>query len=250
MFDDLRETGLVKVKTHKRWTVIVSAGLQVALLGVLIVVPLIYPDTLLPKQMLVTLLVAPPPPPPPPPVAAPIQRVVRPLERIMPANTLVAPKAVPRTVAMVNEDPLTSDAGIVDTMGGVPGGVPGGQYGGVLGGLVNVSATIPLPPPKEGPKRVHLGGQLEEAKLVHYVAPFYPPLARHAAIVGTVLLHAVISGDGTVRELRAVSGDPLLIQAALDAVRQWRYQPTLLNGEPYEVDTMISVVFSLGGPRR
>lgn len=165
----------------------------------------------------------------------------------MHVNQMIAPAVVPKTVAIVKEDPLPPDVGAVEVAGGVPGGVPGGQSGGVLGGIINVAATSALPPlPKQGPRRVHVGGQLEEAKLVHFVQPFYPPLARHAYIMGIVVLHAIIADDGTVRELQAISGPPLLTQAALDAVRQWRYQPTLLNGEPYEVDTMISVNFSIG----
>jgi protein TonB len=73
----------------------------------------------------------------------------------------------------------------------------------------------------------------------------YPPLARQTRISGTVRLHAIIAKDGTVQQLEVLSGHPLLVQAALDAVRQWRYQPTLLNGEPVEVDTTVDVIFSL-----
>jgi len=77
------------------------------------------------------------------------------------------------------------------------------------------------------------------------VQPQYPPLARQARVSGTVKLHAIIAKDGTVQELQVISGHPLLIQAALDAVRQWRYRPTLLNTEPVEVDTTIDVIFTL-----
>jgi protein TonB len=77
--------------------------------------------------------------------------------------------------------------------------------------------------------------------------PVYPPIAKTAHISGTVMLHAVIAKDGSVEDLQYVSGPPLLMKAAMDAVKQWRYQPTQLNGEPVEVDTTISVVFTLGG---
>jgi protein TonB len=77
------------------------------------------------------------------------------------------------------------------------------------------------------------------------VTPVYPPLARQTRISGTVRLHAIIAKDGTVQQLEVLSGHPLLVQSALDAVRQWRYQPTLLNGEPVEVDTTVDVIFSL-----
>lgn len=95
------------------------------------------------------------------------------------------------------------------------------------------------------PTRIRIGGNVAAAKLTHFVHPVYPPLARQTRISGTVRLHAVISTDGRVQSLETVSGHPLLIQAALDAVHQWTYQPTLLNGEPVEVDTVIDIVFSL-----
>src|SRR5256884_632253 len=86
---------------------------------------------------------------------------------------------------------------------------------------------------------------VQAARIVNRVQPVYPPLARQTRISGTVRLHAIISRDGTIQQLEVISGHPLLQQAALDAVRQWRYQPTLLNGEPVEVDTTIDVIFSL-----
>jgi protein TonB len=86
---------------------------------------------------------------------------------------------------------------------------------------------------------------VQAARLVNKVTPLYPPLARQTRISGTVRLHAIIGKNGAVEQLQVVSGHPLLVQSALDAVRQWRYQPTLLNGDPVEVDTEIDVVFSL-----
>ena len=101
------------------------------------------------------------------------------------------------------------------------------------------------PPPKASLKRVTVGGNVQAARLINKVQPLYPPLARQTRISGTVKLHAIIGKDGTVQRLEVQSGHPLLVQAAQDAVRQWRYQPTLLNGEPVEVDTEIDVIFSL-----
>ena len=88
---------------------------------------------------------------------------------------------------------------------------------------------------------------MQGAKLVHQVQPIYPQIAKTAHVSGTVLLHAIIAKDGSIQELQYVSGPPLLMRAAMDAVHEWRYQPTLLNGEPVEVDTTIQVVFTLGG---
>ena len=249
MFEDFKELGVLstKTQTRRRRTVIVSATLQAGLVGILVLTPLLFPEALQSKHVLTTLLMAPPPPPPPPPLAAAaIHSVVRPLPRIVSAGTMVAPTVIPKVVARIKEEPLQPDISAAGAAGGVPGGIPGGQMGGVLGGIIGGAANAALPPPpKAGSKRIQLGGQLEEARLVHFVKPSCPPLARAAHLSGTVKLHAVIGEDGTVRELQAISGPPLLIPATLDAVKQWRYQPTLLNGEPYEVETFISVIFRL-----
>ena len=93
--------------------------------------------------------------------------------------------------------------------------------------------------------RIRQGGAVTQASLINRVNPVYPPLARQTRVAGTVRLHAIISKQGTVQQLEVLSGHPLLVQSALDAVRQWRYRPTLLNGEPVEVDTTIDVIFSL-----
>jgi len=244
MFDDLVESSPVRKKTRTPWTILVSTVVQSLLLGIMILIPLIYTEAL-PKQMLTTFLTAPPPPtPPPPPAAAPVQKTVRPMARLMQAGRLVAPRAIPKEIAIIKEQEQPPDvsAGVV---GGVPGGVPGGSMSGVLGGIIG--GTAPPPPPKETPKRIRVGGNVQQARVLRQVQPVYPPLARQARIQGTVMLHAIIAKDGTVQQLEVLSGHPLLVQAALDAVRQWRYQPTLLNGEPVEVDTTISVVFILGG---
>jgi TonB family protein len=94
--------------------------------------------------------------------------------------------------------------------------------------------------------RIRVGGNVASAKLIHQVAPVYPAIAKTAHITGTVVLHCIIAKDGTVEEIEFVSGPPLLMHSATDAVRQWVYQPTLLNGEPVEVDTKVSLVFTLG----
>ena len=182
------------------------------------------------------------PPPPPPPAAAPIQKVR--ITRLVQAGRLVAPRAIPKEVAILKEEEMPDvSAGVV---GGVPGGVPGGQAGGVLGGILGGIAGSNLPPPpKETPKRIRVGGQVQQARLLSQPRPVYPPLARQARIQGTVRLQAIIAKDGAIVQLEVVSGHPLLVQSALEAVRQWRYQPTLLNGEPVEVVTTIDVVFTL-----
>jgi protein TonB len=163
----------------------------------------------------------------------------------MEAGKLVAPKAIPRDVKIIKEEEQPPDMG-AGIAGGVPGGVAGGSMGGVLGGVIGgAGSSAPPPPPKAAVTRTRVGGAVQAAKLVNRVQPIYPPLARQTRISGTVKLHAIIGKDGSVQQLQVVSGHPLLVQSALDAVRQWRYQPTLLNGEPVEVDTEIDVIFSL-----
>lgn len=112
------------------------------------------------------------------------------------------------------------------------------------------SAQTPTPKPQQAAtKRIRIGGQVQQAMLTKKVLPEYPAPAKQARVQGTVRLEALISTEGTVRELKVLSGHPLLLQSALDAVRQWRYKPTLLNGQAVEVLTTIDVVYTLGGIR-
>jgi protein TonB len=159
----------------------------------------------------------------------------------MEAGKLVAPKVIPKDIKQIKEE---AEPDMGSTGPGVPGGVAGGSIGGVLGGVMGGMGAAP-PPPKVTPSRIRQGGNVTAAKLKTRITPQYPPLARQTRISGTVRLHAIIGKDGTVQQLTLESGHPLLVQAALDAVRQWKYDPTLLNGEPVEVDTTIDVVFSL-----
>jgi periplasmic protein TonB len=242
MFEEMVVSSPKGKKTNKSWTVIVSGIVQATFLAVLILIPLIYTEAL-PKASLATLLVAPPPPPPPPPPPAATQIVkVKPQVHLMDAGKLVAPKVIPKEVKIIKEEAEQPDA--MGAIGGVPGGVPGGQMGGVIGGVIGGVGGAP-PPPKPTQQRIRQGGAVQAAMLVNRVQPQYPPLARQTRISGTVRLHAIISKDGSVQQLEVLSGHPLLVQAALDAVRQWKYRPTTLNGEPVEVDTTIDVIFSL-----
>jgi len=243
MFEEMVVSSPRGKKTNKPWTVILSGVVQATLLAVLILIPLIYTEAL-PKASLATLLIAPPPPPPPPPppAATPIVKV-KPQVHLMDAGKLVAPKAIPKEVKIIKEE-AEPDPGMMGVAGGVPGGVPGGQMGGVIGGVIGGVGAAP-PPPRPSQTRIKQGGAVTAASLINKVQPTYPPLARQTRISGTVRLHAIISKDGSVQQLEVLSGHPLLVQAALDAVRQWRYRPTLLNGEAVEVDTTIDVIFSL-----
>ncbi|HTS61348.1 MAG TPA: TonB family protein [Candidatus Acidoferrales bacterium] len=245
----------VEGKTKKTWTVMVAFIGQIVLLTVAVILPMIYFDVL-PKTTLQTMLIAPPPPPPPPPppaAPAPV-KIVKIIPRQFDAGKLMAPKSVPKEIAQIKEEELPPAAsGGVGVVGGVPGGVAGGTPGGVLGGIIGsvpTAAPPPPPPPKKeekpaAPKRITIGGNVQQAKLIRQPKPVYPPLAKQARISGVVHLAAVISANGTIQDLKVISGHPLLIPAALEAVKQWVYQPTLLNGEPVEVQTQIDVNFTL-----
>jgi protein TonB len=245
MFEEMVVSNAKNKKTNKPWTVFISMVLQIAFLALLILIPLIYTEAL-PKTLMSSILLAPPPPPPPPPPPAAVQVIhVKPVAHLMEAGKLVAPKAIPKDIKIIKEEEAPPDVG-AGMVGGVPGGVAGGSMGGVIGGVIGgAGSTAAPPPPKVTPKRITVGGNVQAAHLVNRVQPVYPPLARQTRISGTVKLHAIIGKNGAVEQLQVVSGHPLLVQSALDAVKQWRYQPTLLNGEPVEVDTEIDVIFSL-----
>lgn len=124
-----------------------------------------------------------------------------------------------------------------------PPPAPPGVIGGVIGGVIvpNLGSSSTGP----GARYIAVGAAIQAAHLVKRVDPIYPPLARQTRVSGTVKLHAIIDKDGSVLELQAISGHPLLIQSAMDAVKQWKYQPTLLNNDPVLVDTQIDVIFLL-----
>ncbi len=238
-----------KTDNWKRATIPVAYIFEVIIIGAMVLYPLIMTEAL-PKAQLMTFLAAPPPPPPPPPPPAAAPQPVRVIKRVSVEDIMKAPTVIPKTIARIKDEPEPPpQTGAVGVVGGVPGGVPGGQVGGVLGGVIGgvlSSAPPPPPPPKAvTPKRIRVGGQVEAAKLIFQPKPEYPPLAKMARIQGTVRLEAIISKDGTIQDLKVLSGHPLLVKAALEAVQRWRYQPTLLNGEPVEVVTEIDVNFTL-----
>jgi protein TonB len=247
MFEDsLMESGGT-IKTKRGATTIVSFILQIGLIGVLVLIPLVFTEAL-PKQQLMTFLVAPPPPPPPPPppAAAPEVKIVKKMTSDLDNGELRTPTKIPKKIQMIKEDePPPPSAGVAGVVGGVPGGIPGGAIGGVLGSVI--SSTPTAVPKAATPQRVRVSQGVSQGLLIHQVKPSYPPLARQARIQGTVVLQAVIGKDGTIQNLKVVSGHPMLAPAALEAVKQWKYKPYFLNGEPVEVDTTINVNFTLAG---
>jgi periplasmic protein TonB len=237
-----------KTGDWKRATLPIAYIFEALVIGVMILYPLIYTSAL-PKAQLMTFLSAPPPPPPPPPppaAAAPAPRIIH---RVSMEDIMRTPTVIPKTVAQVKDEPEPPPTA-TGVVGGVQGGVPGGQMGGILGGVLGgvMSSAPPPPPPPPKPhvtQRIRVGGQVEAARTIFAPKPEYPPLAKMARIQGEVRLDAVISKDGTIENLKVISGHPLLVQAAMAAVQRWRYQPTLLNGEAVEVATEIDVNFTL-----
>ena len=245
MFEDsLLESG-GRLKTKRGRTTAVAIVLEIIAIIIMVLIPLIFTEAL-PKQQLMTFLVAPPPPPPPPPPAAAPVKVVKQIQTDIVNGQLRTPTKIPQKVQMIKEEeappPMMATGGVV---GGVPGGVPGGQMGGVIGGIIS---STPVAVPKVAtPQRVRVSQGVSAGLLVRKVNPAYPPLAKQARIQGQVVLHAVISKDGSIENLTLVSGHPMLAPAAIEAVKQWKYKPYLLNGEPVEVDTEVLVNFTLSG---
>jgi protein TonB len=243
--DSLLEFGPQRKKKFLATTT--SFVLNCLALSVLLIMPLVFTEQL-PKAQLLTFLVAPPPPPPPPPPAATqeVQRVMRQIQTdLLSTGQLRTPSKIPQKVQMIKEDeappPMPVGGGVV---GGVPGGVPGGQVGGVIGGII-AATNLSSVPKLAAPQRIRISQGVTRGLLIHRVEPAYPTLAKAARIQGEVVLSAVISVNGDIENLQLVSGHPMLVPAAIAAVRQWHYKPYLLNGQPVEVETTITVIFSL-----
>jgi protein TonB len=127
---------------------------------------------------------------------------------------------------------------------GIAGGVPGGQIGGIVGGMPSVAAPVVAAPAAEGPKRpVRIGGNVRPPRLIYGPAAVYPILASQSHVHGMVVIDAIIDEHGNVVEEKAVSGHPLLLQAALKAVSLRKYEPTILDGEPTPVNLRVEVNF-------
>jgi periplasmic protein TonB len=245
--DVLLETGGLQRRRRTLATVL-SLVLQCSMLGVLLLVPLMYTETL-PRQQLLSFLVEPPPPPPPasPAASEAAAKVVRRVESDIMDGRLRTPGMIPQKVQMIQEGdaPPALSSGVV---GGVPGGIPGGQQGGVIGGIISSTSTLSAVPKlaiAAAPRRIRISQGVTKGLLIQKIEPPYPPIARAARIQGRVVLSAIISKTGEIENLVLVGGHPMLVPAAIQAVKQWRYRPFLLNGEPVEVETTITVTFQL-----
>jgi protein TonB len=220
---------------------------EAMVVGALILVPLLYTQAL-PRQLLMTDVVLPPPPPGRPP-APPAGRPM-PVTHHSTGAPFTQPPIIPSHIAQVIEPPEPPQS-LAGPQGPFVPGVPDGLGAGnsIPGGAPWARNTPPPPPEKHAapkPQIIRLSSGVVAAKAVFQPKPSYPPLAVIAHIQGTVVLEAIIGKDGAIQDLKVLSGHPLLVRAALDAVKTWRYQPTLLNSEPVEVLTEINVNFQLG----
>jgi protein TonB len=224
---------------------LVSTGIQVTLLGAILLVPVLFATHVLPEPpTMMAFVAAPPPPPPPPPPpapAAPAKKAATP-ETVPTVGHFAAPIEAP---AAVRPEPAGEEA--VGVQGGVEGGVPGGVVGGVVGGLPEAPPPPPPPPPPAAPKApVRIGGQIQPPTLTRRVEPTYPPMAVSAHLQGIVILEAIVDEEGVVKEVKVLRAvNPLLDREALAAVRQWRYAPVVLNGTPVPFVLTVSLSFSL-----
>jgi protein TonB len=222
---------------RRRWSTGTTFLIQAIILAIAVLVPFMMTDVL-PAAQLANFLVAPPPPPPPPPPATKVARVVTEVVN----GQLLTPSRIPQTVKMIKEEEAPVQTSGIP--GGVEGGVPGGQSNGVLASLLPV-ANKSTAPVVAVPKRLRVSTGISTGLLVQRVEPVYPGVALRAHIQGTVTLAAIISREGNIENLKLISGHPLLVPAAIDAVKQWRYKPYMLSGEPLEVETTIIVNFHL-----
>jgi protein TonB len=246
--DSLLDSGVAQRK-RRTWATLLSFVLQLFLIGLVLLLPLWFTEVL-PKQQLLTLLEAPPPPPPPPPPAAstPSAAKVMKVTSNIANGRLRTPSRIPSRVQMIKEDdappPVAITGGVV---GGVPGGIPGGELSGVIGGIISSSSSLAAAPTLSKPvptvQRVHISQGVTKGLLIYKVEPTYPPLAQQARIQGVVVLTAIIGKDGNIQNLQVVGGHPMLAPAAIEAVKHWRYKPFLLNGQPVEVETTVTVTF-------
>jgi protein TonB len=228
-------------RRRRGWATLFSFLLQCVCLALLMLAPVLFPHVL-PRlnaaPPLISLLPSAPDPPPVDHIRS--SSGPRTSERI--GETLLQPTRIPTHAAML-DDHNVEPAPAFDTV--CPTCAPGGM--GSRDGLSVIAIVGPAPPPPPSVTHSRPVSVMMEGMLIRPVQPIYPPLAKNARIQGTVVLQAIISKQGMIEHLQALSGPPMLVPAALEAVRQWRYRPYVLNGEAVEVETQVTVNFVLSG---
>jgi protein TonB len=253
MFDYM--TGGARHARAARFTTTAVSAMAHVVVLVALVIPALYATDVLPepKQAMAFFVSAPPPPPPPPAPAPVIDKPARAkptrtaparpvaVARPTPAAPVEAPQSITPETGFETEGPdIVAEAGF-------EGGIPGGIVGGVVGGMVS---TAPPPPPPPAPRAaIRVGGDIKAPQLVYRVDPEYPLIAQQAQVQGLVILEATVDREGRVDEVRVLRSHSVLDDAAVAAVRQWRYEPLMLNGEPQPFVLTVTVSFSIPGNR-
>jgi len=235
MFEDATFESMGTIHTRSRNWMLATFGLNGSIIAILVAIPFIYPSVL--PQMMSTIRLA---VPTPVEETTPVVRQAAPASPTeMPAGVLVAPSRIPRDPWIPTAPEPTQGTSVMDIGGGGPAGLPGTGCD-----PLNCGHAQTVVQQASQPSR-HISSGVMEGMLIRRVIPPYPPMARATRTAGRVELQATISRTGTIENLHVVSGPSLLVQAAIDAVTQWRYRPYLLNGEPVEVETTINVDFTL-----
>lgn len=238
MFEDATFESQGRIHTRSSNWMLATLLTNSAILLTLILIPLLYPDAL-PRELRNTLITA-------PPLQATVatQSAMRPQVQMQSTPHIIevpltnAPRALHIDIAHNDGPPPASGDCCAGTIGISTGnGIPGGD-------VFRQSTSTPAPRVKLGAP-VTISKGVAEGMLLAKTIPIYPPIAKAARVQGTVVLEATISKSGTIENLRVLSGPAMLQQAAIDAVKSWRYRPYMLSGEPVEVETTISVIFSL-----
>lgn len=246
MFEDALFATNRRRTPQQRWAAATSFAVQAAFVTFLVALPLFFTEAL-PIDYVRSFIEL-----PPPPVGRPVTppethvRAQQTNSNLNQMGQVIAIRQIPRTITQVDDHDVAPPH-VGDGIGvvGLPPGI--GRPDGVIGIFAeNTDRMLAAvkPPMSSKPIRVSV---MDEGLLVRKVKPIYPSLATITHVQGPVVLHAIIGRDGSIQQLQALSGHPLLIKAAMDAVAQWRYKPYKLNGEPVEVDTTITVNFRLGG---
>lgn len=228
-------------RSRRNWTTLTSFGLQAVVISVLLIFPILRNVGLPAARTVSTPVTLGRMGELSPQTRAQVGRTSAPIRNFDP-NRLLLPSHHP----VVSEGSEQAEMPAPDGFGGDGIGLPLGAPNGLpISVFSGAHPVMPAAPPKPA-TRAFRPSNLLEGSLMRRVQPVYPPLARSARIQGSVVLFALISKAGTIQNLRAISGHPMLIPAAVDAVSQWRYRPYILNGEPIEVETQITVNFVLG----
>jgi protein TonB len=227
-------------RLRRSWTTLSSFGLQALAMGLLLLLPLVRPDHIPLLHRLATPVSLGAPVPDAPPMRARTGSATPSPSNVLNTHVL-EPTRIPIGVTQINEDNPPQPFGVLGT------GAPTGAGPGVLNGIPSLDGTgtrpvLATPPAPAHPVRV---SHMDPGSLIYQVQPVYPPLARAARVEGPVVMAALISKDGTIENLRVVTGRPMLIRSAVEAVSKWRYRPYILNSEPVEVETQITVNFLL-----